>query len=130
MPHPTTSFSSLSDGVELTEVQALRQELLRREHENDVERTRLQSHLLRVRGRVHVKVRIRPRNTEEQNQGYAMASEAVGVTELAFMDPRAGRWRPFAFDAVHSPTATQTEGSLVVRIGVYLQDAPSHQGVP
>ena len=102
-------YESGDSGKEQTEVEALRQELLRREYESEVEKTKLQAHLLRVRGRVHVKVRIRPRNSEEQHQGYAMVSEAVGAAELAFMDPRAGRWRPFAFDAVHGPTASQSE---------------------
>ena len=90
-------------------VDLLKREMLRREHESELEKMRLQAHLLRVRGRVHVKVRIRPPNDEERRSEYGIVGEAVGAKELAFMDPRSDRWRPFAFDGVHGVNASQKE---------------------
>ena len=103
----SSSSSSSSPSTSSSDVALLRREMLRREHENNVAQTKLQAHLLRVRGRVHVKVRVRPANSEESR--YKAVSEAVGDKELAFMDPRSDRWRPFAFDGVHGVTASQSE---------------------
>ena len=88
--HSTSASSASSDSsspaTSSSDVALLRREMLRREHENNVAQTKLQAHLLRVRGRVHVKVRVRPANSEESR--YKAVSEAVGDKELAFMDPR------------------------------------------
>ena len=60
----------------LLQLNYLKKEMLKREHESEMENMRLQAHLLRVRGRVHVKVRIRPTNSEEKVSNYDIISEA------------------------------------------------------
>ena len=94
---------------DIHDLNILKKEMLRREHQNEIEKMKLQAHLLRVRGRVHVKVRVRPPNAEEVRSQYKIVGEAVGSRELAFMDPRSDRWRPFAFDGVHGVDATQSD---------------------
>ena len=112
---PTESSSSSSMTLsslavdDIHDLDVLKKEMLRREHKNEIEKMKLQAHLLRVRGRVHVKVRVRPPNAEEVRSQYKIVGEAVGSRELAFMDPRSDRWRPFAFDGVHGVDATQSD---------------------
>ena len=72
----SSSSQMISQKGALLQLNYLKKEMLKREHESEMENMRLQAHLLRVRGRVHVKVRIRPTNSEEKESNYDIISEA------------------------------------------------------
>ena len=72
----SSSSQMISQKGALLQLNYLKKEMLKREHESEMENMRLQAHLLRVRGRVHVKVRIRPTNSEEKVSNYDIISEA------------------------------------------------------